>query len=211
MNEQINAVREAVIAGNAAETEAAVQAGLTAGLSAKSLLDDGLVEAMRQVGCLFEEGEYFVPELLVSARAMKSGLALLRPLLLEAAIEPKGKVVIGTVRGDMHDIGKNLVGMMLEGAGFEIRDLGVNVAPERFVEVVQTEHPDIVALSALLTTTMPNMAAVIEQLKSAGVRDRVKVLVGGAPVTETFAQRIGADGFAPDASQCATLASSMVA
>jgi 5-methyltetrahydrofolate--homocysteine methyltransferase len=119
--------------------------------------------------------------------------------------------VIGTVRGDMHDIGKNLVGMMLEGAGFEIHDLGVNVAPERFVEFVQSEQPDIVALSALLTTTMPNMAAVIEQLKAAGVREQVKVLVGGAPVTETFAQRIGADGFAPDASQCATLASSLVA
>lgn len=210
MNEQIAAVREAVIAGNAPETEAAIQAGLAAGLSAKSLLDDGLVEGMRQVGHLFEEGEYFVPEMLVAARAMKAGLTILRPQLLEAAIEPKGKVIIGTVRGDMHDIGKNLVGMMLEGAGFEIHDLGVNVAPERFVEVVQSEHPDIVALSALLTTTMPNMAAVIDQLKAAGVREQVKVLVGGAPVTETFAQRIGADGFAPDASQCATLASTLV-
>ncbi|RIK47868.1 MAG: cobalamin-binding protein [Chloroflexi bacterium] len=210
MDEQISAVREAVIAGNAPETEAAVHAGLAAGLSAKRLLDEGLVEGMRHVGQLFEEGEYFVPEMLVAARAMKAGLAILRPQLMEAAIEPKGKVVIGTVRGDMHDIGKNLVGMMLEGAGFEIRDLGVNVAPERFVEVVQNEHPDIVALSALLTTTMPNMAAVIEQLKAAGVREQVKVLVGGAPVTESFAQRIGADGFAPDASQCATLASSLV-
>ncbi len=210
MSEHVNAVREAVIAGNAPETEAAVQAGLAAGLSAKSLLDDGLVEAMREVGALFEEGEYFVPELLVSARAMKAGLALLRPHLAEAAVEPKGKVVIGTVRGDMHDIGKNLVGMMLEGAGFEIIDLGVNVAPERFVETVQSEQPDIVALSALLTTTMPNMGVVIDQLKAAGLRDRVKVLVGGAPVTETFAQRIGADGFAPDASQCATLANGIV-
>jgi len=210
MSEHIGAVREAVIAGNAPETEAAVQAGLAAGLPAKSLLDDGLVDAMREGGTLFEEGEYFVPELLVSARAMKAGLALLRPHLAEAAVEPKGKVVIGTVRGDMHDIGKNLVGMMLEGAGFEIIDLGVNVAPERFVELVQSEQPDIVALSALLTTTMPNMGVVIEQLKAAGVRDQVRVLVGGAPVTETFAQRIGADGFAPDASQCATLASEMV-
>lgn len=210
MNEQIAAVREAVIAGNAAETEAAVHAGLAAGLSAKTLLDEGLVDAMSQVGKLFEEGEYFVPEMLVSARAMKSGLIILRPHLAEAAIEPKGKVVIGTVRGDMHDIGKNLVGMMLEGAGFEIVDLGVNVAPEKFVEIVQNDHPNIVALSALLTTTMPNMAAVIDQLKAAGLRDQVKVLVGGAPVTNTFAQRIGADGFAPDASQCATLAASLV-
>lgn len=210
MNEQIAAVRDAVIAGNAAETEAAVHAGLAAGLSAKELLDEGLVDAMSQVGTLFEEGEYFVPEMLVSARAMKSGLIILRPHLAEAAIEPKGKVVIGTVRGDMHDIGKNLVGMMLEGAGFEIVDLGVNVAPEKFVEIVQNDHPNIIALSALLTTTMPNMAAVIDQLKAAGLRDQVKVLVGGAPVTETFAQRIGADGFAPDASQCATLASSLV-
>lgn len=210
MSEHVDAVREAVIAGNAPETEAAVQAGLAAGVSAKTLLDDGLVDAMRQVGALFEEGEYFVPELLVSARAMKAGLAILRPHLAEAAVEPKGKVVIGTVRGDMHDIGKNLVGMMLEGAGFEIIDLGVNVAPERFVEMVQSERPDIVALSALLTTTMPNMAVVIDQLKAAGVRGQVKVLVGGAPVTESFAQRIGADGFAPDASQCATLASAIV-
>jgi 5-methyltetrahydrofolate--homocysteine methyltransferase len=211
MEERIAALREAVIAGNAAEVELNVKAALAEGMGAKEILDEGLVNAMGQVGCLFEEGEYFVPELLVAARAMKAGLTILRPLLIEESVEPVGKVVIGTVRGDMHDIGKNLVGMMLEGAGFEILDLGVNVSPEQFVETVKAEQPDIVALSALLTTTMPNMSSVIEQLKAEGLRDNVKVLVGGAPVTEAFAQRIGADGFAPDASQCATLARALVA
>jgi 5-methyltetrahydrofolate--homocysteine methyltransferase len=210
MNEQVAAVREAVIAGNAGEVEQGVKAALAAGIGAKTLLDEGLVSGMAQVGCLFEEGEYFVPEMLVAARAMKAGLSILRPLLVQESVEPLGKVVICTVRGDMHDIGKNLVGMMLEGAGFEIQDLGVNVAPEKIVEVVKADKPDIVALSALLTTTMPNMQAVIDQLKAAGLRDQVKVLVGGAPVTEAFAQRIGADGFAPDASQSATLARSLV-
>jgi 5-methyltetrahydrofolate--homocysteine methyltransferase len=211
MSEVLESIRTGVLNGDAKQVEAGVREGLEQGLSPRSLLDDGLVDAMREVGCLFEEGEYFVPEMLVAARAMKAGLTVLRPRLVAEDVEPVGRVAIGTVRGDMHDIGKNLVGMMLEGAGFEILDLGVNVAPERFVEAVSNDKVDIVALSALLTTTMPNMAEVIERLKQAGVREQVKVIVGGAPVTETFAERIGADGFAPDASQSATLAKKLVA
>ena len=210
MEDRLESIRTAVIDGDAGSVEQGVQAALDAGVSAKDILDDSLVAGMAEVGTRFEEGEYFVPEMLVAARAMKSGLNILRPLLVEESIEPLGRVAIGTVRGDMHDIGKNLVGMMLEGAGFEITDLGVNVTPDQFVDAVTKGNIDIVALSALLTTTMPNMAEVIEQLKQAGVRDQVKVIVGGAPVTEAFAERIGADGFAPDASQSATLARQLV-
>jgi 5-methyltetrahydrofolate--homocysteine methyltransferase len=210
MDDRLDSIRTAVIDGDAGSVEQGVQSALDAGVPAKDILDNALVDGMQEVGTRFEEGEYFVPEMLVAARAMKSGLNILRPLLVEESIEPLGRVAIGTVRGDMHDIGKNLVGMMLEGAGFEINDLGVNVTPDQFVDVVNQGNVDIVALSALLTTTMPNMAEVIEQLEQAGVRDQVKVIVGGAPVTEAFAERIGADGFAPDASQSATLARRLV-
>lgn len=210
MDDILTAIRTAVIHGNAGEVEAKVQAALESGVAPKSILDSALIDGMREVGAKFEEGEYFVPEMLVAARAMKGGLMLLRPRLVEDAVEPIGRVVIGTVRGDMHDIGKNLVGMMMEGAGFEVKDLGVNVSPEQFVAAVEEGGVDIIALSALLTTTMPNMGEVITKLTNAGARDKVKVLVGGAPVTEAFAQRIGADGFAPDASQAATLAKSLV-
>ena len=207
----LETIQNGVIEGNSVLVVTNVQAALDQGIAPSTILEQGLIAAMQEVGSLFEEGEYFVPELLVAARAMKAGLALLRPLLVAEDIEPAGKVVIGTVRGDMHDIGKNLVGMMLEGAGFEVHDLGVNVAPDAFVDAVRNDRVDIIALSALLTTTMSNMEEVIRQLKQAGLRDKVKVLVGGAPVTEAFAQRIGADGFAPDASQTATLAKSLVA
>ncbi len=207
----LETIQNGVIEGNSVLVVTNVQAALDQGIAPSTILEQGLIAAMQEVGSLFEEGEYFVPELLVAARAMKAGSALLRPLLVAEDIEPAGKVVIGTVRGDMHDIGKNLVGMMLEGAGFEVHDLGVNVAPDAFVDAVRNDRVDIIALSALLTTTMSNMEEVIRQLKQAGLRDKVKVLVGGAPVTEAFAQRIGADGFAPDASQTATLAKSLVA
>ncbi len=211
MDDILTAIRTAVIQGNAGEVESQVKAALAGGIAPKTILDQALIEGMREVGAKFEEGEFFVPEMLVAARAMKGGLTLLRPRLVEEAVEPLGRVVIGTVRGDMHDIGKNLVGMMMEGAGFEVKDLGVNVAPEQFVDAAKAGDVDIIALSALLTTTMPNMADVIKKLDDAGARQKVKVLVGGAPVTEAFAQRIGADGFAPDASQAATLAKSLVA
>jgi len=148
--------------------------------------------------------------MLIAARAMQSGLALLKPHLTDAGIQPVGKVALGTVKGDLHDIGKNLVGMMLEGGGFEVIDLGTDVDPEKFVEVVKQEHVQLIGLSALLTTTMPNMKNTIDTLQAAGVRDQVKVIIGGAPVTEDYAKKIGADGFSTDASQAVTVAKSLV-
>jgi 5-methyltetrahydrofolate--homocysteine methyltransferase len=162
------------------------------------ILNEGLIPAMGEVGCRFEAGEYYLPEMLVSAQAMKASLNLLRPLLVERKVEPMGRVVVGTVQGDLHDIGKNLVSMMLEGAGFEVVDLGVDVPPGKFVEAARGAQ--VIGLSALLTTTMPTMGRVIPALKEAGVRDQVKVIVGGAPVTQAFADQIGADGYGPDAS-----------
>ncbi|MCB0073114.1 MAG: corrinoid protein [Caldilineaceae bacterium] len=204
----IDMIFDGVVSGNQGMVEENVRTALAEGIPAKEILDDGLVDAMAEVGDRFEEGRYFVPEMLVAARAMKSGLAILREKLVEGNVQPAGKVVIGTVQGDIHDIGKNLVGMMLEGAGFEIIDLGVNVSPTTFADAAKTA--DIVAMSALLTTTMPNMVKVMDELKKSDVRGRVKVIVGGAPVTDDFAKRIGADGFAKDASQAATLAASLV-
>jgi 5-methyltetrahydrofolate--homocysteine methyltransferase len=173
-------------------------------------MQQGLIVAMTEVGRLFEAGEYFVPEMLIAARAMQSGLGLLKPYLAQSGVKAAGKVAIGTVKGDLHDIGKNLVGMMLEGAGFEIKDLGTDVTPEKFVAAVQADHVDVIALSALLTTTMPNMKATIDALKTAGLRDKVKVMIGGAPVTEAYAQQIGADGYSPDASAASRLAKTLV-
>lgn len=211
MDELLSDIRQGILDGNAPLVKQKVQAAIDASIPPATIMNDGMVAAMAEVGRLFEEGEYFVPEMLIAARAMKEGLALLRPLLKAADVKPAGRVVACTVRGDLHDIGKNLVCMMLEGAGFEIVDLGVDVAPEKIVETVQSGGIDIVALSALLTTTMPHMADVINQLNAAGLRERVKVMVGGAPVTDAFARQIGADGFAPDASQAANLAKTLVA
>jgi len=171
---------------------------------------DAMVSAMGEVGRLFEEGEYFVPEMLIAARAMKTGMEILKPELVEADFQPAGKVIAGTVKGDLHDIGKNLVCMMLEGAGFQVIDLGSDVSPEAFVNAVQEHHPDFLAMSALLTTTMPNMQNTIEALVAAGVRNDVKVLIGGAPITDSYAEKIGADGYAPDASRAVKLALSLV-
>jgi 5-methyltetrahydrofolate--homocysteine methyltransferase len=187
-----------------------VQAALDEGVDASRILNEGMIAAMAEVGKLFEEGEYYVPEMLISARSMQAGLAVLKPHLMQANIKSAGKVVAGTVKGDLHDIGKNLVCMMLEGAGFEIHDLGTDVAPEQFVSAVQAEEVDIVALSALLTTTMPNMKVTIEALREAGLRERVKVIIGGAPVTDGYAQQIGADGYSPDASRAVSLAKSLL-
>jgi 5-methyltetrahydrofolate--homocysteine methyltransferase len=187
-----------------------VQAALDAGIDASRILNEGMIAAMAEVGRLFEEGEYYVPEMLISARSMQAGLVVLKPHLMQANIKSAGKVLAGTVKGDLHDIGKNLVCMMLEGAGFEIHDLGTDVSPEKFVNVLQEQEADIVALSALLTTTMPNMKATIEALRKAGLRERVKVIIGGAPVTEGYAQQIGADGYSPDASRAVSLAKSLL-
>ncbi len=170
---------------------------------------DVMVGAMGEVGRLFEEGEYFVPEMLIAARAMKTGMEILKPKLVDADIQPAGLVVAGTVKGDLHDIGKNLVCMMLEGAGFQVVDLGSDVSPESFVAAVREHQPDFVAMSALLTTTMTNMRTTIEALEQAGLRGDVMVLVGGAPITDAYAEKIGADGYAPDASRAVKLAKSM--
>jgi 5-methyltetrahydrofolate--homocysteine methyltransferase len=209
MDPKLETIYEAVLDGDMEAAEAGVQAALDGSVSAADILNVALIPAMGEVGRLFEEGEYFVPEMLIAARAMKAGLVIIKPLLVDSGVEPAGKIAIGTVKGDLHDIGKNLVAMMLEGAGFEIIDLGTDVAPETFVEAVQN-GAQIVGLSALLTTTMPSMASAIEAIQDAGLRDQVKIIIGGAPVTAEYAEQIGADGFAPDASQAASLAKELM-
>jgi len=211
MNAAIQELYESILNGDNKGAPVHVQAALDSAVDPAEILNDGMIAAMAKVGQLFEEGEYFVPEMLISARAMQAGLAVLKPRLMESNIQSAGKVVAGTVKGDLHDIGKNLVCMMLEGAGFEIQDLGTDVSPDMFVNAVKAGGVDIVALSALLTTTMPNMKLTIEALENAGVRGQIKVIVGGAPVTETYASSIGADGYAPDASRAAALAKKLVA
>lgn len=187
-----------------------VKQALDQGLGAGVILNGGMVPAMSEVGQLFEDGEYFVPEMLICARAMQAGMAVLKPAMLEEELSSAGKVVAGTVKGDLHDIGKNLVCMMLEGAAFEIYDLGSDVSPDAFVEKIKDIGANIVVMSALLTTTMPNMIATIDALKEAGLRDDVKVMVGGAPLTTKYAEKIGADGYAPDASRAVVLAKTLV-
>lgn len=205
MSSEIEAVFEGVVAGDMTVTVAAVRAALAGSAPADQILSQGLIAGMSAVGERFECGDYFVPDMLLAARAMQAGLDLLRPLLSQAKVEPAGRVVIGTVQGDLHEIGKNLVVMMLEGAGYAVTDLGVDVAPERFVEAVRTNRPDVLALSALLSTTIPGMKRTIEALDAAGLRGQIKVMVGGAPVTEQYAHLVGADGYAADASQAAAL------
>jgi len=204
-------IYQAILNGEREAAITAVEEAIGAKISAEKILKEGMMPAMSEAGRLFEEGEYFVPELLIAARAMQGGMEVLRPLLVVEDVEPVGKIVIGTVKGDLYDIGKNLVGMMLEGAGFEVVDLGADVDPEKFVEAVRANQATLVGMSALLTTTMTNMPAVIEALKAAGLRNQVKVMIGGAPITDAYARQIGADGYAPDASQAAKLALSLVA
>ena len=197
--------------GKADEVGTATQNALDEGMSAQEILSDGLIGGMDEVGKDFKAGDLFIPEVLMSAKAMHAGMAVLRPLLAESGALSLAKIVIGTASGDLHDIGKNLVGMMLEGAGFEIIDLGTDVSPEKFVEAVRTEGAELLGMSALLTTTMPGMKVTIEALTEAGLRDRVKVIVGGAPVTASFAEEIGADAYAPDAASAVDTARSLVA
>lgn len=192
-------ISEALIAGNADRVRELTQAALEEGVSAEELLNGALMLGMDEVGRRFKANEFYVPEVLIAARAMHAGMDVLRPQLAAGGVASSGKVVIGTAKGDLHDIGKNLVVMMLEGAGFEVVDLGIDVAPEGFVNAVKESQPDVLGISALLTTTMVQMGAVVEALKGAGVRDQIKVMVGGAPVTERYANEIGADGYAPDA------------
>jgi 5-methyltetrahydrofolate--homocysteine methyltransferase len=203
-------LRQSVIDGNLNAAQELTQKLLAQQVPPEMILNDGLISAMEEVGHRFECGEFYVPEMLVSARAMKGGMKLLRPHLIAAKIQAVGRVIIGTVQGDLHDIGKNLVGMMLEGAGFEVVDLGVDVSAANYVAAVKEHQPDVVACSALITTTMPRMDNVILSLKDAGLRDRVKVMIGGAPVTEKYAREIGADGYAPDAASAASLAKALI-
>jgi len=191
---------DAVLNGNAKAAVAVTEEAIAENLDPGMLISDVMIPAMAEVGRLYECEEYFVPELLLAARAMKGSLALLRPLLTASGTQPTGTVVIGTVKGDLHDIGKNLVASMLEGGGFEVTDLGTDVSPDLFVSTVREKMPDIVCLSALLTVTVPSMKATIEALTQAGLRDKVKVMVGGAPVTAEFAREIGADGYSENAS-----------
>ncbi len=199
-------LRQAIVDGNAKRAIAVTEQALAEHADPGEMVTKYMIPGMDEVGRRFECEDYFVPELLLSARAMKGSLALLRPLLAARGTQPTGRVVIGTVKGDLHDIGKNLVASLLEGGGFEVIDLGADVAPQKFVEAVQTSGAGLVCLSALLTVTMPSMRTTIQALRDAGVRDRVKVLVGGAPVTQQFAEEIGADGFGVNATVAVALA-----
>lgn len=205
-----DAIYDSILEGDSAATQVGVEQALAADRDPSVILSDDMIAAMKEVGQLFEEGDYFVPEMLIAARAMQSGLTVLKPYLVDLDIASAGTVAVGTVQGDLHDIGKNLVAMMLEGAGFVIYDLGTDVSPEKFVAAIQENEIDVVALSALLTTTMPSMDATIKAINAAGLRDNVKVIVGGAPVTQEYADRIGADGFAPDASSAVTVAEALM-
>ena len=202
---------EAILNGDSKQALAVTQEALAANVDPQELVSKYMIPAMDEVGHRFETGDCFVPELLISARAMKASLGLIRPILAARGAEPAGRVAIGTVKGDLHDIGKNLVASMLECAGFEVLDLGVDVPPERFIGELKTKKIDVVALSALLTTTMPYMKTIIEELKKAGLRDQVKVIIGGAPVTQRYADEIGADGYSDNANGAVGLARKLVA
>jgi 5-methyltetrahydrofolate--homocysteine methyltransferase len=211
MSEILQEIATAVIEGNVDEIVDLTEDALDDGLSAQEILDSGLMAGMDHVGVEFKAGNMFVPEVLRSAKTMQNSMDILKPLLADAGVKMVGKVILGTVKGDLHDIGKNLVGMMCEGAGFEVKDLGKDIAPEAFVQAVKEFEPDIVGMSALLTTTMRSMEQAIKALEEAGVRDKVKVMIGGAPVTQSFADQIGADGYASNAAAAADLAKAFVA
>lgn len=201
---------EYVLDGEKEPTVALTNEGLELGIDPMDLLFDSMIPALEEVGRLFEIGEYFVPEMLISAKAMAGGMEILRPLIAATGAKPIGTFVMGTVKGDIHDIGKNLVNIMLEGAGFEVIDLGVNVPPEKFVEAIQEHKPQAVGMSAFLTTTMPMFIPNIEAIAAAGLRDQVKILVGGAPVTQEYCNVVGADGYAPDASATVRLTKKLI-
>ena len=210
MEPLLRELHDSVIRGDREAVVSGVRRAMAEQIPAETILGDGLIAAMREVGERFERQDYYVPEMLVAARAMQAGMLLLKPALQESGAKSVGKVVLGTVKGDLHDIGKTLVGMMLEGAGFEVIDLGTDVPPARFAEAARTSAAGLIGLSALLTTTMQNMRSTIEALEDVGIRNQVRVMVGGAPVTEAFAKQIGADGFAPDASRAVALALRLV-
>ena len=196
-------IAQSVRNGKAKDTKALVQQAIEQGISAQEILESGLVAGMNVIGEKFKNNEVFVPEVLIAARAMNQGAQLLKPLLAEEGVRASGRVCIGTVQGDLHDIGKNLVKMMLEGKGLEVIDLGTDVAPETFAETAKNEDCQIIACSALLTTTMGTMTDVVKAAEAAGIREKVKIMVGGAPVTDSFCKEIGADAYTPDAASCA--------
>lgn len=206
----LSKISACVIEGNLNDIKDLTNQALGEGLSAKDILDQGLMPGMDHVGVEFKAGNMFVPEVLRSAKTMSSAMEILKPILTESGVEMVGKVVLGTVKGDLHDIGKNLVGMMCEGAGFEVVDLGKDISPEAFVDAVKEYNPHIVGMSALLTTTMRTMESTIKALEEAGLRDKVKVMVGGAPVTKEFAEKIGADAYASNAAAAAEMATKFV-
>ena len=207
---EYQALYDAILNGDEALAVQITNEALARGADPSELITRGMIPAMDEVGRLFEAQEFYVPELLLAGRAMKASLEPLRPLLAASGAQPTGRVVLGTVKGDLHDIGKNLVGSMLEGAGFEVHDIGIDVPPAKFVDAVRSHTPHILALSALLTVTMPEMKKVIEALSQIGIRGKVKVLIGGAPVTQQFADQIGADGYGGNASSAVTVARSLL-
>jgi 5-methyltetrahydrofolate--homocysteine methyltransferase len=211
MKEILSNISTAIIEGNLEEMDELTRDALDEGISAKEILDNGLMPGMDYVGVEFRAGNMFVPEVLRSARSMQVAMDILKPLLIESGEKMVGKVLLGTVKGDLHDIGKNLVGMMCEGAGFEVVDLGKDVSPEGFVDAVKKHEPEILGMSALLTTTMRAMENTIKALQEAGVRDQLKIMVGGAPVTQSFSDQIGADAYASNAASAAETAKRLVA
>jgi 5-methyltetrahydrofolate--homocysteine methyltransferase len=206
MSDILTKISEAIIEGKVEDMTDLTEEAIDDGLAPQEILDKGLMAGMDYVGVEFKAGNMFVPEVLRSAKAMQTSMEMLKPLLVESGAKATGKVLLGTVKGDLHDIGKNLVGMMCEGAGFEVKDIGKDIAPEAFVAAVKDYQPDVIGMSALLTTTMRSMGHTIKALEEAGLRDRVKVIIGGAPVTQSFADQIGADGYAPNAAAAADLA-----
>ncbi len=206
----LQALAAAVISGKRDDVANLTQAAVDEGVSAEQIVNEGLIAGMTVVGAKFKANEFYVPEVLIAARAMHAGMDIVKPLLAQSGVQPRGTVAIGTVKGDLHDIGKNLVAMMLEGGGYSVVDLEVDVPPEKFVEAVKSQGAQVVALSALLTTTMPSMKDTIDALVEAGVRDQVKVMIGGAPVTQNYADEIGADGYAPDAASAVDVANALI-
>lgn len=203
-------IADAVKVGRAKIVKQLVNEAVAEGQSAESLLNEGLIVGMNELGEMFKNNEVYVPEVLVAARAMKAGTEILKPLLAAEDVQSRGVVAIGTVKGDLHDIGKNLVGMMLEGSGFTVVDLGVDVTPEQYIDAIRNKGAQIIGISALLTTTMPNIGETIKELEKVGLRDKVRVMIGGAPVTQSFADEVGADGYSSDAASAADLAVKLI-
>jgi len=207
----LNVISEALQRGDAEKVEELVKKAIEENLTPKKILGDGLIKGMDIIGTKFKKNEVYVPEVLIAARAMHAGMNILKPKLIESGVKNIGKVAIGTVKGDLHDIGKNLVKMMLEGAGFEVIDLGTDISTDKFVEAVKEHKPNIIGMSALLTTTMVNIPEVIKALEAAGLRDKVKIMIGGAPITQNYADQIGADGYSPDAASAVDKAKTFIA